>query len=139
MKSFAKGFESRSAHWFKCIEKNSVDSQFETNTLMVCYKQDHKVTNKIYFIHQFNFLCNFYESPCPIPIQNNMHWWWIEIKENHKYKLYGNTGNCQKQPFEIIGVTPRGTLGLGCAHIAQLITHPAIYTLPFTLKFCNTH
>ena len=46
-----KGFESSSTHWFKCIEKNSVDYQFETNALMVRYKQDHKVTNKIYFMH----------------------------------------------------------------------------------------
>ena len=33
-------------------------------------------------------------------------------------------------------MTPRGTLGLCCAHIAQLMTHPAIYTLPFTLQLC---
>ena len=32
-------------------------------------------------------------------------------------------------------MTPRGTLGL-CVHIAQLMTHPAIYTLPFTLQLC---
>ena len=31
-------------------------------------------------------------------------------------------------------MTPRGTLGLGYVDIAQLMTHPAIYTLPFTLK-----
>ena len=43
---------------------------------------------------------------------------------------------CQKQPFDIIAMTPRGTLGLCCAHIAQLMTHPAIYALPFTLHFC---
>ena len=41
---------------------------------------------------------------------------------------------CQKQPFDIIAMTPRGTLGLCCVHIAQLITHPAVYTLPFTLQ-----
>ena len=45
-------------------------------------------------------------------------------------------GICQKQPFDIIAMTPRGTLGLCCAHIAQLMTHPAIYTLPFTLQLC---
>ena len=72
-KSFSKGFESSSAHWFKCIEKSSVDSQFEPNTLLVRYKQDHKVTNKIYFMYQFNFLFNFYQSMCPIPIQNHVH------------------------------------------------------------------
>ena len=32
-------------------------------------------------------------------------------------------------------MTPRGTLGL-CVHIAELMTHPAIYTLPFTLHLC---
>ena len=42
----------------------------------------------------------------------------------------------QKQPFDIIGMTPRGTLGICCAYIAKLMTHPAIYTLPFTLYFC---
>ena len=33
-------------------------------------------------------------------------------------------------------MTPRGTLGLSCVHIAQLMTHPAIYTTPFTLQLC---
>ena len=33
-------------------------------------------------------------------------------------------------------VTPRGTLELCCAHIAQLMTHPAIYIIPFTLQLC---
>ena len=41
---------------------------------------------------------------------------------------------CQKQPFDIMAMTPRGTLGLCCVHIAQLVTHPAVYTLPFTLQ-----
>ena len=43
---------------------------------------------------------------------------------------------CQKEPFHIIAMTSKGTLGLCCAHIAQLMTHPAIYTLPFTLQLC---
>ena len=41
---------------------------------------------------------------------------------------------CQKQPYGIIAMTPRGTLGLCCVHIAQLMTHAAVYTLPFTLQ-----
>ena len=45
---------------------------------------------------------------------------------------------CQKQPFDIIAMTPRGTLGLCCVYIAQLMTHTAIYTLPFTLELCYT-
>ena len=43
---------------------------------------------------------------------------------------------CPKQPFDIIAMTPRGTLGLCCLQIAQLMTHPAVYTLPFTLQLC---
>ena len=30
----------------------------------------------------------------------------------------------------------RGTFGLCCIHIAQLMTHPAVYLLPFTLQLC---
>ena len=33
-------------------------------------------------------------------------------------------------------MTPTGTLGLCCVYIAQLMTHTAIYTLPFTLQLC---
>ena len=33
-------------------------------------------------------------------------------------------------------MTPRGTLELCCVHIAQLMTHAAVYTLPFTLQLC---
>ena len=33
-------------------------------------------------------------------------------------------------------MTLGGTLGLCCVHIAQLMTHPAIYTTPFTLQLC---
>ena len=43
---------------------------------------------------------------------------------------------CQKQPFDIIAMTPRGILGLCRFHIAQLMTHPTVYTLPFTLQLC---
>ena len=42
----------------------------------------------------------------------------------------------QKQPFDIIAMTPRGTRGLCCIHIAQLMTHPAVCTLPLTLQLC---
>ena len=36
-------------------------------------------------------------------------------------------------------MTPRGTLGLCCVLITQLMIHPAVYTLytlPFTLQLC---
>ena len=38
--------------------------------------------------------------------------------------------------FSIIVMTPRGTFGLCCVYIAQLMTHTAIYILPFTLQLC---
>ena len=43
---------------------------------------------------------------------------------------------CQKQSFDIIAMTPRGTLRLYCVQIAQLMTDPAVYTLPLTLQLC---
>ena len=33
-------------------------------------------------------------------------------------------------------MTPRETLGLCCVHIALLMTHSAVYALPFTLQLC---
>ena len=35
---------------------------------------------------------------------------------------------CQKQAFDIIAITPRGTLGLCYARISQLMTYLAVYT-----------
>ena len=43
----------------------------------------------------------------------------------------------QKQPFDIIAMILREILGLCCVHFAQLITHPAAYTLPYTLHFSS--
>ena len=37
---------------------------------------------------------------------------------------------CQKQSFDIITMTPRGTLGLCFVHIEKLMTHLAVYPLP---------
>ena len=33
-------------------------------------------------------------------------------------------------------MTPRGTIGLCYIHVAQLMTHPPVYILPFTLQLC---
>ena len=33
-------------------------------------------------------------------------------------------------------MTPRGTLGLCCVHIAELMSHLAVYTLSSTLQLC---
>ena len=36
---------------------------------------------------------------CPIPIQNNVHCGWIEVKESPKYKLYDNIKDLPKTIF----------------------------------------
>ena len=43
---------------------------------------------------------------------------------------------CLKQLFDIIAMTPRGTLELCCVQIAQLMTHSVVYILPFTFQLC---
>ena len=43
---------------------------------------------------------------------------------------------CQKEPFDIIEMTPRRTLGLCCVHIVQLVTYQAVYSLRFTMQLC---
>ena len=42
----------------------------------------------------------------------------------------------KKNLFDIVGITPRGTLGLCSIQIPQLMTHLAVYTLPFPLQLC---
>ena len=75
---------------------------------------------------------NFYQS-VSIPIQNNMHCWWIEIKKSPKYKLNDNIGDLLTTFWYHSNDTKRNHW---CVHIAQLMTHPAVYTLPFTLQLC---
>ena len=65
-------------------------------------------------------------------VQNNIYCWiettiWIEIVKSP---------DANTILFDIIAITPRETLGLCCVYIAQLMSHPAIYTLPFTLQLC---
>ena len=43
---------------------------------------------------------------------------------------------CKLLPFDMIAMTPGGTFRLCCVHIAQLMTHPTICTLSFTLQLC---
>ena len=82
-----------------------------------------------------------------ILIQNNKYRWWIEINKGPEYNFHDNIGDMpvrsywyysndtKRNPWvNIIAVTPRRTLGLCYVHIAQLMTYPAIYTLPFTLQ-----
>ena len=73
---------------------------------------------------------------CPIPIQNNMHWWWIEIKEIPKYKRYDSIGDLSKTTFWYHSNDNKRNPWVVMCSNCQLMTHPAIYTLPFTLQLC---
>ena len=69
-----------------------------------------------------------------------MHDWQVK-----RYRHFVDFGQVKKplqrvkiqyNPFSIIVMTPRGTFELCCVYTAQLITHTAIYKLPFTLQLC---
>ena len=49
------------------------------------------VTNIIYFMHQFDCLCNFYKSIKVFKTTCTVGW--IEIKESPKYKFHDKTGD----------------------------------------------
>ena len=121
--------------WKKRLKLHQLRTLFQVNFVHWCSINGHK---KDLFHAPIYSTCNFYQSKCLIPSQNPMHCWWIKIKENPKCKLYDNVGNWEKQQaFDIITMTPRGTLGLCCVHIVHLVTYPAIPTLPLTLQLCR--
>ena len=70
---------------------------------------------------------------CPMPIQNTMHCWWIEIKDIPKYKLYDNIGDLSKTTFWYHSYdTKRNLWVMLCSHCPindsfMLFTH---YCLP---------
>ena len=83
----------------------------------------------------WNFPVTFIKL-CPITIQNNMHWWWIEINEIPKYKFYGNIGGLSKTTcWYHSNDTKRNSWVVLCSHF-PVNDSPAIYTLPFTLRLC---
>ena len=70
-------------------------TQFVTSSLLVyCKWSKTRSTSCTNLILSVTFT-----KVCPIPIQNNMHWWWIEIKEIRKYKRYDNIGDLSKTTF----------------------------------------
>ena len=83
-------------------------------------------------MYQFDLPCNFYKSVFKTTCTVN------ELRSrkalNTSFMIILEI--CQKQHFDIIAMTPRGTLGLCCVHIAQLVTHLSVYTLSFTLQLC---
>ena len=110
--------------------ESSGDSRFVTNFLLVFFKWSQtssiSCTNLTYPV-TFIKVCAQYLFKITY---NMMNW--------AKGKTYTQTlwqlEIWQKQPFDMKAMTPRGILGLCCVHIAQLMIHPAISKLPFTLQ-----
>ena len=73
--------------------ETSGGSRFVTNSLLVCYKCSKRIPSSY---TSMVFLVTFTKA-CPIPIQNNIHSWVIEIKEIPKYKLH--IGDLSKTTF----------------------------------------
>ena len=94
------------------------------------------VSKKIYFMHQVDFRSGFYQSLCPSATQNNMQCSCIVIKKSPKYKLYDNIGDLSKATFWYHNNDTKRNLGSCYVHIAELMTHPAVYTLRFNLQLC---
>ena len=72
--------------------ETSGSSRFVANNLLVCYKCS-KTRSSSYT--SLVFVITFTKA-CPIAILNNIHSWWIEIKEILQDRLYGNIGYLSK-------------------------------------------
>ena len=76
-------------------KENSWGSRFVINSLLVCYKwwqtRFTSCTNLVFLLTSIKVY--------PMPIQNNMHCWWIEIKGSPKYKLHDNIKDLSKTNF----------------------------------------
>ena len=75
--------------------ESSGDSWFVTNNLLVydTWSEARSIscTSSIFPLNLI--------SVWPIPSQNNIHCWWIEIKKIPKYKLYDKIGDLSKTTF----------------------------------------
>ena len=88
-------------------------------------------------MHQFDFASKFYQSVCPIPIENNIHCWWIEIEERPKYRLY-NINDLSKITFWChSNDTKRNCWVMLCLHWPINDLSDCLHiTLRFTLQLC---
>ena len=77
-------------------KESSGGTRFVTHSLLVLYKRPQ--TRFTWCSNLVFPLNNFYQS-VPIPIQNNMHCWWIQIKKSPKYRLNDDIGDLSKTIF----------------------------------------
>ena len=122
----------------KAYRETSGGSKVVTSSLLVCYEW-----SKTRFTLCTNLICPVtFTKVCPVPIQSNMHWWWIEIKEIAKYKRFDNIGNLSKATFWYhSNDTKRNTWLVLCSHcpIIRLSIHyhlPCSYVTSF-LAYCR--
>ena len=87
----------------------------------------------------FHALIRFYISILSVPAQYQFKTIYTVDQLRQRKDLNTNfmiiLEICQKQPFDVIGITSRGNPGLCCVYIAQLMTHPTDYTLRFILQW----
>ena len=58
------------------------------------------------------------------------------IEESPEYKFYDNIRDLSVRSFWYHSNDTKRNPWVMCVHIAQLMTHPAMYTIPFTLQLC---
>ena len=110
--------------------ESSGDSWFVTNNLLVYYKWSE--TRSISYTKS-TFPLNLI-SVCPIPIQNIIHCWWIEINKKPKYKLYDKIWDLPKTTFWYYNNdTKRNPWVIFCSHWP---INDSFGCLPFTLQLC---
>ena len=59
----------------------------------------------------------------------------MEIKKSPEYSLYDTTGDVPVRSFQCHSNDTKSNPWVMCVLIAQLMTHPAIYTLPFIFSY----
>ena len=110
---------------------------FVTKSFSVCEGWSHtRSSSDTNLIFSFTFI-----KVCLMLIQNDIYCWiktttWIEIEEFPQYKFYNNIGDLPVRSFWYHSIVTKRNPWVCCVHIAQLMTHPAIYTIPFTLQLC---
>ena len=116
----------------------------ELTRLLVCRKNFISVLTmaayKIYFRHQFHFSFNSYKSVANANSKQPLQLDWDNSMDcdrgNPEYKFYDNIGDLSVRSFWYHSNDTKRNPWLCCVHIAQLMTHPVINTLPFTLQLC---
>ena len=116
----------------------------ELRSLLVCHKKFPSVlkmaTYKTCFRHQFHFSFHSYKSVANANLKQSLQLDWDYSMDcgraNPEYQFCDNVGDLSVRSFWYHSNDTKRNPWLCCVHIAQLMTHPVINTLPFTLQLC---